>query len=98
MGRQAKNKLTNRLMTVLERARALWASIPLSWRKEAASFSHTFVATFCVFVASQISTGVTLTGDALVALGAAAARAALKAAFNAAIAHSPKNQEGGTPP
>ena len=96
MGAQAKNKLRLRLMTVLERLRALWAGIPIKWRKEAVSFSHTFVATFCVFVASQISTGVTPTGNALVALAAAAARAALKAAFNAAIEPS-KKTDGASP-
>lgn len=81
---------------MLKKIKEAWSKLPLKWRKELTSVSQTFIATFGVFIATQVNAGELMwTKNGLMALGAAAARAALKAAFNSYIV-STKKASGGT--
>ena len=64
----------------------LWEKIPLEWRKEITSFSHTFVATFVAAVVFDLKTNeLPMTWGAVGALATAAFRAGIKAAFNKVV-------------
>lgn len=60
-----------------------WKKIPLRWRKEIVSVSQTFIAVFGLSFFTQLSAGdLDWTSSTLVSFAVAAARSALKAAFN----------------
>lgn len=85
-------------MNLLNKLKSAWSNLPLETRKEITSFTHTFVATFGVFLSTQIAQGgLVLTKSAIMSLGAAAARAALKAAFKSYLEHSKKSDDAPPP-
>lgn len=63
-----------------------WMKLPLEWRKEVVSFTQTLVATFVVTVLIDVKTNdLPMSWGAVTALGAAAFRAAVKAAVNSVM-------------
>lgn len=64
-----------------------WNRIPLEWRKELVSLSHTFITTFVTSAVAEYQMGhVVWTWTALGSLGLAIARSAWKAIVNQFIA------------